>query len=125
MAVHPANDRFKVKVETDPYQLKDSVETECGVVVEVPDILIYLSFHSFAFEDSFASEEKLKKVQEYYKSFVGKKIWWEKFQDKGRRIKEADGEYIYLQMTDLLAYSDSDKEDAYLVQDTRSGSFAI
>lgn len=124
MAVHPANDRFKVKVETDPYKLLETIETECGVVVEVPDELIYLSFHSFAFEESFASE-KLKGIRDYYNQFLNKKVWWEKFQDKGRRIKEGEEEFVYLQMTDLLAYSDDPEDKAVLVNDTRNGSFSV
>lgn len=124
MATHPVNDRFKVKVETDPYELSEQNDTEYGIVVEVPDELIYLSFHSFAFEESFASE-KLERIRDYYNKFLGKKVWWEKFQDKGRRLKEKDGEFVYLQMTDLLCYSDDPEDEATLVTDTRNGSFAI
>ena len=128
MAVHPVNDRFKVKVETDEYGFKgaDTPGTETGVVVEVPDMLIYLSFHSFAFEHSIVDEEKLEKIQDYYKSFVGKRIYWEALQDRGRRIKEKDGEYVYLQMTDLLAFSDEVDTDAYVVNQVgSSGSFNL
>lgn len=131
MALHPVNDRLKVKVDIDPaaqYNLVSSEEskgTETGIVVEVPDMLIYLSFHSFAFEYSFMAEEDLKAIQNYYKTFLNKRIYWEAFQDRGRRIKEGADEYIYLQMTDLLAYSDDDNDNAKLVEDTRTGSFAV
>lgn len=131
MSLHPVNDRFKVKIDPNPaveFGLVSSEEpkgTETGIVVEVPDVLIYLSFHSFAFEDSFAAEEKLKNTQQYYQSFLGKRIYWEAFQDRGRRINEDDAEYVYLQMTDLLAYSDDNKDNAKPVEDTRTGSFAV
>jgi hypothetical protein len=126
MALHPTNDRFKVKVDNkDEYNfgLDETQSVENGVVVEVPDVMIYLSFHSFAFERSFAGE-KLKEIHEYYKSFLGKRIYWETFQDKGRRIKEGDDEFVFLQMTDLLAYSDPE-DTAETVKDTRNGSFSI
>ena len=127
MTVHAVNDRFKIKVDADEFGFNSDEQkgTESGIVVEVPENLIYLSFHSFAFEDSFVAKEKLKELREYYSQFQGKRIYWEKFQDKGRRIKESDGEYIYLQMTDLLAYSDNENDDAHLVDDTRNGSFSI
>ncbi len=126
MAIHPVNDRFKVKVEKNEYGFGDSnVGTETGIVVEVPDMLIYLSFHSFAFEDSFASE-KLKEIQEYYNQFKGKRIFWESLQDRGRTMKESDGEYVYLQMTDLLAFADDVNDLAEVVDQVgKAGSFNL
>lgn len=127
MAGHPVNDRFKVKVETDKYGLGGNNKrgTESGTVVEVPDILIYFSFHSFAFEDSFMNEDKLAKLQGYYNQFKGKRIFWESFQDRGRRFVEDDGEFVYVQMSDLLFYADSEDDNIILAEDTRSGSFAV
>lgn len=132
MALHPVNDRFKVKVDKDEYGFSngENISSETGVVVEVPDMLIYLSFHSFAFERSLISDEKstisMKAVQAYYKQFLGKRIYWEKLQDRGRMIKESDGDYVYLQMTDLLAYADSVDEEATNIDQTgKAGSFNL
>jgi len=127
MALHAVNDRFKVLVATDDYGFGGEAKgTETGIVVEVPDIMIYLSFHSFAFEDSIVNDEKLKKIQEYYAQFLNKRVYWETFQDRGRRIKEGNKDYVYLQMTDLLAYSDDAENDAYLVDQTgKAGSFNL
>ena len=125
--LHPTNDRFKVLVSTDDYGYGGEASgTETGIVVEVPDVLLYLSFHSFAFEQSVANEQILTKVQEYYNQFLNKRIYWETFQDRGRRIKERDKDYVYLQMTDLLAYSDDVETDAYIVNQTgQAGSFNL
>lgn len=125
MALHPVNDRFKVK--KDPAGPFGNAEAgaETGVVVEVPDVLIYLSFHSFAFEDSLTSE-KLKEIQEYYNKFLNKRIYWESLQDRGRTLKEGEDSYVYLQMTDLLAYADNVDEDASVVNQTgQAGSFNL
>lgn len=126
MALHPVNDRFKVKKdESGPFG-DPNIGTETGIVVEVPDVLIYLSFHSFAFEDSFMAEDKMRKVQAYYNQFLGKRIYWESLQDRGRMIKETDGEYVYLQMTDLLAYADEVSEEAEIVDQVgKAGSFNL
>ena len=125
--MHPVNDRFKVLVSTDDYGYGGEARgTETGVVVEVPDIIMYLSFHSFAFEQSIGNDAMLKKIQAYYAQFMGKRIYWEALQDRGRRIKEGDKDYVYLQMTDLLAYSDDVDNDAYLVDQTgKAGSFNL
>jgi hypothetical protein len=113
MSWHPHNDRLKVRLnKTDPYKLgvDETQGIESGVVVEVPDVLIYLAFHSFAFEDSFVAEEKLKKIQEHYSSMLNKPVRWEAFQDRGRRVKEGDDEFVYLQMTDVLAVGDDESD---------------
>lgn len=127
MPLHPVNDRFKVEIQKNEYGFGDTnIGAESGVVVEVPDVLIYLSFHSFAFEESIVNEQKLEKIQEYYNQFSGKRIWWEALQDRGRVIKEGEKEYVYLQMTDLLAYADDINDEATTVNQTgQAGSFNL
>lgn len=113
MSWHPHNDRLKVRItKVDPYKLgvDESQGIESGVVVEVPDELMYFAFHSFAFEDSFMNKEKLDKIWGHYNVLLGKPVRWEAFQDRGRRVKEGDDEYVYLQMTDVLAYGDSEED---------------
>ena len=125
MALHPVNDRFKVKVDQQRFKAETS-GAETGIVVEVPDILIYLSFHSFAFEASITSPGTMQRVQEYYNKFLGKRIYWEALQDRGRMIKEGEDEYVYLQMTDLLAYADDTDDKAEIVSSIGSaGSFNL
>lgn len=123
--VHPVNDRFKVKKD-NPGRFGDpKAGSETGIVVEVPDTLIYLSFHSFAFEDSLVSK-KLEELQKYYGTFLNKRIYWEALQDRGRVIKEGDDEFVYLQMTDLLAYADDVGDTATVVDQTgTAGSFNL
>lgn len=116
MSVHPLNDRVKIEVDQDPFNLdSDKTLKETGIVVEVPDVLLYLGFHSFAFENSVANKNILKETQTFYNKLKGKRVYWEKLQDSGRHIKEDGKEYVYLQMTDLLAYSDDVDEKAEMV----------
>lgn len=127
MALHPVNDRFKVKITKDEFGFGGiNASAETGIVVEVPSMLIYLSFHSFAFERSIGDKELLKDVQAYYDGFMGKRIFWEKLQDRGRMITEGGEDYVYLQMTDLLAYADNVDDEASNVDQTGSaGSFNL
>lgn len=127
MAIHPFNDRLKVRVDTDEFDLGDErALAETGIVVEVPENILYLSFHSFAFENSIADKDKLKTTLDFYREMLGNRIYWEKLQDSGRHIKEKDGEFIYLQMTDVLAYADNTDEKAEVVNSlSNSGSFNL
>lgn len=126
--LHPVNDKFKVRLDKkDEYGFGgEKVGAETGIVVEIPNIMIYLSFHSFAFENSIVDKERLTEIAAFYKSFVGKRIYWEALQDRGRTIKEGDDEYVYLQMTDLLAYSDDVEDKAEMINQTgQAGSFNL
>jgi hypothetical protein len=128
MALVPVNDSLKVLVKGDDYGYGngDSGGVETGVVVQVPDMMIYLAFHSFAFEQSIANDEILGKVQQYYNQFLNKKIYWESLNDRGRKIKEGDKIYVYLKMTDIIAYSDDLEDEAYVVDQVgKSGSFNL
>lgn len=127
MGLHSVNDRFKVKVDDAGFfsGSDDKKGVETGVVVEVPDMLIYLSFHNFAFEDSLLYTEKLQAVLDYYAKFKGKRIYWESYQDRGRMLTDSTGDYVFLQMTDMLAYSDEVDEKAENVADSREGGFKV
>lgn len=125
MSLHPVNDRFKVKITKERFG-NGSTSAESGIVVEIPDIMIYLSFHSFAFENSIVDEERLTEIAAFYKGFLGKRIYWEALQDRGRVIAEGEDEFVYLQMTDLLAYADDVDDKATSVNQLGSaGSFNL
>lgn len=121
MAGHPINDQVKVLVDTDSFGFGGAKKgVESGVVVEVPKELVYLGFHSFAFENSFDNTEALKKTQAYYNKFIDKRIFWESFQDRGRRFVEGKEEFVYIKMTDILFYADSVDDDIQLAVDAQA-----
>lgn len=114
--VHPLNDRLKIELDKDEFGLEnDKTSAETGIVVEVPDVLLYLSFHNFGFDNSIGEDSRLDRIQDFYNQLKGKRVWWEKLQDSGRHMKEGTKEYVYLQMTDVLAYSDDINEQAEIL----------
>lgn len=130
-ALHPISDNIKVRIDPpNRHGFKggdESIAGESGVVVEMPVISGWLGFHSFAFENSFdnggALEEALTK---YGELLMGKRVFWESFQDSGRRIKEGDEEFVFLKLTDIIAYSDDVDVKAKTVNDARrAGSFNV
>lgn len=126
--LRPFNDKLLVEVKSDPYGFEgeSSSRKESGVVVDVPESMIYLAFHSFAFEQSIANDEILGKVQAFYASLKGKTVIWESLKDSGRHFKEGDREYVLLNMTDVIAYSDSEDSDIQIVDQTgAAGSFNL
>lgn len=122
----PVNDKLKIEVSANEYGFGDAkAGVEKGIVVEVPKDMLYLGFHSFAFDTSLSSIE-LKEIQKYYNKFKGKLVFWESLQDRGRRFKEDGKEYVFLNMTDIIAYSDDPNINVEVVDQTGSaGSFNL
>lgn len=123
----PLGDKIKVAVSSNEFGFGDkSIGVEQGIVVEIPDKLIYIGFHSFAFDNSLANDKILDDILEYYKTLKGKRIWWESLQDRGRRFKVNDEEFVFLNMTDIIAYSDDPDINVEVVDQTGSaGSFNL
>jgi len=130
-AIHPIADNVKVKLDKhNPHGFKveggnDSESQESGILVELPDNMFWLGFHSFAFENSFSEEglKMLAQVRKYYEALLGKRVYWESFQDSGRRIKEGEDEYVLLKLTDIIAHSEPDVKVKTVTDIRRAGSF--
>lgn len=120
-------DQVKVrldKADAHGFSGGEAQSQESGVLVEMPDRLMWLGYHSFAFESSLEDPDLMDEVYKYYATFVGKKIVWEAMQESGRRFKEGDEEYVLLKITDILAYDDDVKSKIKVVTDVRrAGSF--
>lgn len=124
--MEPVGDNLKIEVSTDEYGLgTGNSGTETGIVVGVPKVIHYFGKHNMAFENSFMWDEGLKQLLDYFRSFIGKRVFWESFQDKGRRFKEGNKEYVFLKMSDIIAYSDNPDFVAENVEDVRTGGFKI
>lgn len=127
MSLHPVNDQLKIKIDPKSrFAGGDEVKgAETGVVVEIPKSMLYVGMHSMALESSFMSP-KLTQVLDLFSELIGKRVYWEMLQDRGRRIKEGDDEYVFLKMTDIVAFADDVNEDAYVVDTTgKGGSFNV
>lgn len=115
MAGHPVGDQLKIKVDSDTFGFGGSKKgVETGVVVESPENIFYVGFHSFAFENSFMNGEKLDDFDKLAKSYIGKRVFWESLQDRGRRFVEGKDEFAYIKLTDIIFYADSVNDDIQL-----------
>lgn len=122
----PVNDKLKIKIISDEFGFGGGVGVEKGIVVELPDEMIYFGFHSFAFEHSIADKKVNSDISDYYQKFKGKLVFWESLQDRGRRFKENDEEFVFLNMSDIIAYSDDINLHVEVVDQTGSaGSFNL
>ncbi len=125
--MHPVGDKLKVKVSSNEFGFGDkSIGVEKGIVVEVPKKMPYFGFHSFAFENSIGNPDLNKALLAFYSDFKGKLGFWESLQDRGRRFKVEGDEFVFLNMTDIIAYSDDENINVEVVDQTGSaGSFNL
>lgn len=95
-------------------------------MVEVPDDMVYFGFHSFLADNSLANAEILDKTLKFYQSLKGKRVFWEQLQDRGRRFKENDEEFVILNMSDVIGWTDDLKAEITIVdQAGAAGSFNL
>ena len=128
MSLHPLVDKCKVRVADSGFMGASNVSgRESGILEEVPKLedMLYFGFHSFAFDSSLTDKFGLKDIHEFYSKLVGKVIYWEALQDRGRRFEEDGKEYVILNLTDIVGYDDKDVASAKLIDDVRSGGFRV
>lgn len=118
MSLKPYNDNIKVEVESDEYGFAGKNQqqgVETGIVVEVPEFLPYLGFHSFAFENSLQNLElkdlktNLSGLLALYKKLVGKRVYWTQYQERGSILKQGNKTYAFLKLTDIIAFDTDSK----------------
>lgn len=127
-SIHPLADNVKVKLDPENAHGfrptgEQSTSKESGILVELPGGMSWLGFHSFAFEASLGDVELLKGISKFYESLKGKRVYWESFQDSGRRIKDGEDEYVLLKLTDIIAYSEPGVKAKTMTDLRRGGSF--
>jgi hypothetical protein len=129
MAIHPVGDQVLVLLDKEAYNFggKEGEGSETGVVVELSKGMWYIGMHSFAFEKSVGDDVWLESIQTWLEGEVlNKRVYWEALQDRGRRIKDGDNEYVLLKITDIIAVDDDVNNKARIVSQTgKAGSFAV
>lgn len=122
----PINDKLKVSINPDGPFSDQASGVEKGVVVEVPERMMYFGFHSFAFENSITHKDNVREILEFYQALKGSTVYWETLQDRGRRFKVNGEEFVFLNMTDIIAYSDDPDINVEPVDQTgAAGSFNL
>lgn len=120
------NDLCKVLLESDEYGFgtADKDTAESGILVEVPEQLYYYGFWSFAFENSFMDKKNLDEILEYWKSKVGRRVYWTALSERGNILEQDGKKYAFIKFTSLIADDDADSTAVSLHADG-SGSFGL
>lgn len=115
-----------IKLDTDEFGFGgDRKETaETGILTELPEESFYYGFWSFAFEESWQDEAGLKKIYDYWKKKIGRRVYWTALAERGNII-EKDGErFAFVKLTSLIA-DDEPNSKAKNVHSDGAGSFGL
>ncbi len=132
--MQPLNDLAKIRLESDKYGFgtvgKDTAES--GILVELPSKLYFFGFWSFAFEQSFMARKELDELYDYWKTKIGRKVYWTALAERGNVIekkvqvdgKDVNEKYAFIKLTSLIAEDDPDST-ATNVHSDGAGSFGM
>jgi co-chaperonin GroES (HSP10) len=110
----PVNDYFMVEVrskEENPMGLVGTPDVEegvrFGVIVAISDKMLFFGYNTFAYDSSLGNEEILSKVYDFYKGWVGKKVYWPERSESGAVIEYNDKNYAFLKMSAVMGIEES------------------
>lgn len=120
------NDLCKVQLKIDKFNFggTEKETAENGILVALPDKFNFFGFWSFAFEDSFMNQEELDKLYEYWKSKIGRRVYWTALSERGNIIEKNGEKFAFIKLTSLIAEDDPDSE-ARNVHSDGAGSFGV
>lgn len=127
MALAPLNDLAKIQLDTDDpfgYRGSESGGAESGILTEIPAILNYFGFWSFAFENSWGDAVELTKLRKTYAKLIGRRVFWSAGQEKGSVIKNKDGRFAFIKLSSLIAEDEAESE-AFNTNAEGGGSFRV
>lgn len=126
MALRPLGDVCKVELVVDEFGFGGDETTtgvDNGILVELPDQFNWFGFWSFAFERSFGEAVKLKEFHDYYKQFIGKRVFWPSLSEKGMVFKEGDKKFAIIKITSLIGVAEPD-DKVFNLYDEKTGRYA-
>lgn len=124
--MQPLNDLAKIKLEVNEFGFgsngKDTAES--GILIELPDKFNYFGFWSFSFENSFMARKELDELYEYWKSKIGRKVYWTALSERGNIIEKDGEKFAFVKLTSLIA-EDDPESTAHNVHSDGQGSFGL
>lgn len=121
------NDLAKIQIEVDEFGFGGGTKDKAasGILVALPDKFNYFGFWSFAFEDSFMSEEKLEKIYHYYKGLLGCRVYWTALAEKGNILEQDGKSFAFVKFSSLIAMDEDVENIATNVLDSAGGAFSV
>lgn len=120
----PLGDFAMILLDSDEYGFAgDNQDTaESGILIKLPDRFNYYGFYSFAFENSFMNREELTKLYEYWKTRIGKRVFWMALSEKGSIISKDGKRYAFVKFSSLICEDDADSTAVNILK-SGEGSF--
>lgn len=122
--MQPLNDLACIKLENKRFKGDEKDTAESGILVSIPEKFQFYGFWSFAFENSFMAEEQLEELHKYWKSKIGRKVYWTALAERGNIISKDGERFAYVKFTSLIAEDEPDSS-ARNIHSDGAGSFGL
>lgn len=124
--MQPLNDLAKIQIAVDEYGFggKEKDTAESGILVALPDKFNYFGFWSFSFEKSFMARKELDELYEYWKTKIGRKVYWTALSERGNIIEKDGQKFAFVKLTSLIA-EDDPESSARNIHSDGAGSFGM
>lgn len=123
MALAALNDLACIKLETKRFGGTEKDTAESGILISLPDFTHY-GFWSFAFDNSIMNDDLARQLIEYWRTYIGKKVFWTALSERGNIIEKNGEKYAFIKFTSLIASDDADS-DARSIHSDGAGSFGM
>lgn len=107
--INPVNDVFMIEVGGNEENVLGLVGgfnpdegIREGIVVAIPDKMIYFGMNTYAFDKTVGEDNLLNKVYAYYAGFVGKRVYWPERSESGTVIKKDDKSYAFVKFSSIM-----------------------
>lgn len=121
MALRPEADLAKVELDTEGPFGNATKGAESGILVDIPEDLIYLGFHSFAWEKSFGNWATLDEYHQHYASLIGRRVFWTSMAERGSVLEQDGKKYAFIKLTDIIASDEPDGIATNVYRDENKG----
>lgn len=100
------NDYFLIEIEQNQYGFiepgKEGIET--GRVVAIAENPIYFGANTFMFDKSLMDKPLLQEIYEHYKQYVGKKVYWPAYTERGAVVQHEGKQYAHVKWSAIMSH---------------------
>ncbi len=121
MALQPVGDLCKVELDDEGPFGNATKGAENGILIELPEKLMFLGFHSFAWEESFGNWDKLAEYHQHYAALIGRRVFWTSMAERGSVLEQDGKKYAFIKLTDIIASDEPDGVATNVYRDQDKG----
>lgn len=106
--IKPFNDHLLIELPKNEWATadeqgeQDDPRAGSGIVVEVPNQLLYLSSYTWIADKTVGNPQYMEELYKWMKSLKGKRVYFEKRAEIGNTIEDGDKKYATIKLSKIV-----------------------